>query len=558
MAIWQVAPRKFDDLVDQILYNRGIIESDQDDAKKLDFFKPDFDKDLHDPFLLKNCQKAAERIKQAIESGEKIGIFADYDADGIPGAALLYRTFLKLGLHSIVYIPNRNDGYGLSQAGLDYLKSKGCRLVVTVDLGIRSMKEALYAKKAGIDLIITDHHIPGDKIPSASLVVNPKQEGDRYPFKDLSGCGVAFKVAQGLSKLFPGLLDHKFLKWNLDLVAISTISDVVPLSGENRIFAMFGLIVIQKTKNLGLAELIKIADLKRKLIGAYAIGFQIGPRINAPGRIGYATESYELLTTSDQEEAKELAVSLNEKNEERQAAMDKAEKEAISYIEKHNLSGQKIIIIASDWSRGIIGPTASRIVEKYNRPVILFVKEKDSYTGSARSVSGINIVDILTEVSDTLEKFGGHAGAAGLSVAKAKFESFLRKVAEAGEKNIRDDDLIKKIRIDALVRPAELTKSLYEKLLRFEPFGMGNPRPVFAMENVAFKYPRFVGKGSDHLSASIGDGPDRLKVIHFNFPYEKSMINAGNTYDIVFSLGLDEWEGRENISLNVVDLKEHK
>lgn len=554
--VWQIAPRKFDDLIDQLLYNRGIIKDLDDGKKKLDFFKPDFDKDSFDPYLLKNCQKAALRIKEAVEKGEKIGIFADYDADGIPGAALLYRTFLKLGLKPVIYIPSREDGYGLSKEGLDYLKSNGCQLIITVDLGIRSIQEAPYAKKIGLDLIITDHHLPGEKIPLALYVINPKQKGDKYPYKDLSGCGVAFKIVQGLSKLFPKLLDDRFLKWNLDLVAISTISDVVPLTGENRVFAKFGLIVIQKTNNFGLTELIKTADLKPELIGAYAIGFQIGPRINAPGRIGHATKSFELLITNDPKEARELAIFLNEKNEQRQAAMEKAEKEATSYVGKHNLSEQKIIIVAGDWQRGIIGPTASRIAEKYNRPVILFTSDQKYYYGSARSISGINIMDILTGVSDIVERFGGHTGAAGVEVAKNNFVRFNKKIAEIAEAKIKDDYLMKKIKIDALVETKDLSKSLYEKLLQFEPFGMGNPRPIFTLKDVNFKYPRFVGKESDHFSASIGVGPDKLKVIHFNFPYEKSMINKDSTFDIAFSLGLDEWNGESKLSLSVVDIKQ--
>ncbi|MDO8443982.1 MAG: single-stranded-DNA-specific exonuclease RecJ [bacterium] len=553
--IWQVSPRKFDDLVDQLLYNRGVIKVEADEEAKRIFFEPDFAKNLHDPFLMKNLAKAVDRIKLAYENKEKIGIFADYDADGVPGAALFYRALKQIGIQCEVYIPSRVEGYGLSKSGLDFLKEKKCELVITIDLGIRSFAEAEYAKKIGLDLIITDHHLPDEKIPEAFLVINPKQPGDNYPNKDLCGCAVAFKLVQGLGKVFPKGLDEKFLKWNLDLVAISTISDVVPLSDENRIIAQFGLIVMRKSHNLGLAELIKIANLDPKNIGAYHVGFQIGPRINAPGRMGKATKSFELLVTEDEKEAKELAQWLNSENESRQAAMDTTEKEADEYIAENKLAENKVIILRGKWQKGVIGPTASRLVEKYSRPVILFAEEGTNLVGSARSVSGVHILELLSEAKESIEKFGGHAGAAGLSIKSVNWQKFQTKIAKVAEEKIKDSDLVKKVKIDAEVKLPELSKKLYEKLLRFEPFGMGNPRPTFMTEKVGFENIRFVGRDQNHFQARAVDEMEKIKLIHFSFPYDKSMITSDQHYDIAFTLNLDEWNGNSELCLHIIDLK---
>lgn len=554
---WKISPRKYDELVDQLLFNRGIIGDKIDDKIKQRFFEPDFLRDLTDPHEMKNLEKAVLRIQKAEENKEKIGIFADYDADGIPGAALFYKALRKIGIDCLVYIPDREKGYGLSKDGLDYLKENGCTLIVTIDLGIRSLEEAKYARSIGLDLIITDHHLPGDEIPSAEIVINPKQKGDRYPDPNLCGCAVAFKLVQGLGKVFPKQIDEKFLKWNLDLVAISTISDVVPLTGENRLLAHYGLVVMKKTKNLGLSELIKLIEIKSESLGAYAVGFQIGPRINAPGRIDQASKSFDLLVTEDEIEAKELAKYLNEKNEERQAMMDETEREAIEYIEKNKLENEKIIVAVGKWQKGVIGPTASRLCEKYYRPIILFSDGGDVLTGSARSVSGVNIVDIFTEASEHILKFGGHSGAAGITVEKKNWKKFLAGLVSAGEK-IDDGDLVKQIKIDAEVPLSQLSKKLYDKILQFEPFGMGNPRPTFVTEGIEIADHRFVGRDQNHLSAKVFDENHRYKMIHFSFPYEKTMIESKKKYDIAYGLGIDEWQGRSELSLNIIDIRNHK
>lgn len=555
MAEWIIQPRKFDDLIDQVLFNRGVI-TEKDETTKLDFLKPDFAK-LHDPFLMHNIKEAAERIKSAKEKGETIGIFADYDADGIPGAALLYKALKKLDIKSYIFIPSREGGYGLSKEGIDYLKSKNCTLIITVDLGIRNFREAEYSKKIGLDLIITDHHEPDQKIPKADLVINPKIDGDKYPYRDLAGCGVAYKLVCGLSKIYPQIINEAFLKWNLDLVAISTISDVVPLQGENRTLASFGLYVLKKTKNLGLQNLYKTANITPESINAYSVGFQIGPRINAPGRMDHATKSFELLVTENKKEARELAEWLDQKNQARQAAMERVGNEASKKIETEKLDRNNIIVVAGDWVKGVIGPVASRLADKYSRPVIILSKEKDVYSGSARSLEGVNILALVEMSEKYVAKFGGHKGACGLSIMASKYELFIKSILENAQKYIKPEDLIKKIKIDAEIKPAEIKKSLCEKILQLEPFGMGNARPVFALNNASIVSHRLMGTDQRHLSAQIKSGGNLFRIVCFGFTEQGNInnIKSNTLYDFAFTPELNYWNGETNIDLKVVDFR---
>lgn len=556
MAEWITAERKFDDLIDQVLYNRGVL-SGKNEKAKLDFLKPDYKK-LNDPFLMKNLKEAVLRIKKAVERGEIVGIFADYDADGIPGAAFLYKALTRLGIKTIPYIPTREEGYGLNKEGVDYLKNKKCSLIITVDLGIRNFNEALYCKEIGIDLIITDHHTPDDQIPEANLVINPKIAGDKYPFKELAGGGVAYKLVQGLSKIYPKKIDESFLKWNLDLIAISTISDVVPLVGENRILANFGLVVLRKSKNLGLTEIYKVSKLDPEKISAYQVGFQIAPRINAPGRMDHATKSFELLVAEDKDEVTKLAHWLEEKNLSRQKAMEKTEKEAFLKAEKESLLKNKILILCGDWIKGVIGPTASRLVEKFNRPVILLSSEGRSFCGSARSVEGVNILDLVSESANYLEKYGGHRGACGLTVLKSKFDVFLNSILGNANKSIKPEDLVRKIKIDAELFPGEISINSAHSLEKLEPFGMGNPRPIFSLSSVSIKNMRFVGAAKNHLSFSLEYGGKTYKAIYFNCDQDKKeMLNNHTLYDVALNLNVDFWNGEKYLKLNIVDIKEH-
>lgn len=552
---WDITPRTQANLLDQILFNRKV--GLDPDSKRI-FFKPDFTKDLHDPFLMNGISPAALRIVKAFEDNETVGIFADYDADGVPGAALLYRALNEIGVKSVVYIPDRESGYGLSTDGIDYLISHNCSLIITIDLGIRNFEEALYCKKKKIDLIITDHHLPALELPKAAILINPKIEGNTYPFQDLCGCGVAYKLISSLNKYFPKKINESFLKWNLDLVAISTIADVVSLVGENRILAKYGLIVLNKTKNLGLDELIKISGIEKNKVTAYSAGFQIAPRINAPGRIDHATKSFELLITKDKGEALNLAKWLNEKNESRQTEMDSIIKEAILKVNDDKLYENNLIILTGKWIKGIIGPSASRISELFCRPVILFADDGENYVGSARSLAGIDIVEIIGSAKSNVLKFGGHKGAAGLTVAKKKFEKFKSMILSYSKSHITKNNLVKRIKIDSEVDPKELTIKLTEDLSLLEPFGMGNPKPIFLLTSVKLSDIKSMGKDKNHLSVVVKKNDCDFRSVAFNFDWEKNKITTDVAYDIAFNLTLNEWNNTRKINLNIVSIKENE
>ncbi len=550
---WEIANKKYDDIILQILSNRGIIEGEADRETASNFLEPNFERDFFNPELLPDYQKVVGKIIEAKENNLKIGIFADYDADGIPGAALLSKALEALGIKSEVYIPNRESGYGLSRSGIDFLVHANCEIVITVDLGIRNFDEAAYAKEIGICLIITDHHEPDKKLPGAYAVMNPKNPESKYPFRELSGAGVIFKLIWGLSKAYPKELPESFIKWNLDLPAISTISDVVPLTGENRVIAKFGLLVLSKTKNLGLNALYEVAGIDPKKINSYTVGFQIGPRINAPGRLDHATKSFVLLTTKDKGEAQALAKSLNETNEKRQEEMQKLERHAEKIIEKENLLANNAIVIAGDWHKGVLGPSASHLIEKFNRPVIIFSDRSDPYVGSARGISGLNLIEILEKCQDDIERFGGHKGAAGLAVKKANFKKFAFAFIDKC-KSLPAELFVKKARVDVEIKASDLRLSLASRLKQLEPFGMGNPRPVFMLSGVKFSDIRCVGKDGAHLSFRLIVGEKKIKAIYFNCSLK---LKTDILYDMIFTLDEDFWNGKNYLNINAVDIREH-
>ena len=550
---WEIAEKKYDDVILQILFNRGIIslQSNLIDAKK--FLDPKFDVDLFDPLLLPDYLKIEEKIIEAKSNKIKVGIFADYDADGIPGAALLYKALDRLDIKSEIYIPNRESGYGLSEEGIDYLISKGCEIIITVDLGIRNFSEAKYAKDKKVCLIITDHHEPDTELPCAYSVTNPKIKNSRYPFRELSGAGVVFKIIQGLSKKYPKELSESFIKWNLDLVAISTISDVVPLISENRIIAKYGLSVLKKTKNIGIRELCAASEIDLSKMNAYSVGFGVGPRINAPGRIDHATKSFRLLTSTDKEEVKKLAVELNQTNEKRQEEMKKLETAAQKMIEKNKLFENNGIVVVGDWHKGVLGPSASHMAEKYFRPTIILSDRSEPFVGSARSISGVDLVKILTSCENDLERFGGHKGAAGLSIKKSNFKKFVIHFCEICNK-LNKSLFIKKIAVDYLMEQKHITLGLIRRIEELEPFGMGNKKPVFMLANIKVTDIRRIGKDKNHLSFRAIIGGKKIKAIYFNSADELSeKIN----YDMIFALEEDTWNGNHYIQLNIIDLNEH-
>lgn len=556
MKHWTLFPKKSDDIISQILINRGIELKDKDV-----FLDPNYERDLHGPFLLTGMKKAVKIILDTIKKKEKIGIFADYDADGIPGAAILTRTFNELKTDSVTYIPSRDEGYGLNEKGVRELYKNGCRLLITVDLGITGKKEVAIAEKLGMKVIVTDHHeIQKKSFPDLADVILHPDLSKRYPNKDLSGGAVAWKLACGLiSKIKNQKPKTKnILKWLLDLAGISTICDMVPLIGENRVLAKYGLIVLSKTKNLGLLSLYNVAKIKSEDMSPYQVGWQIGPRINAPGRLDHASTSFYLLTTDNRKLATELAEKLNKINNDRQNKLDEVLKKAIAKVEKEKLFQERIIIVkGKDWPSGIVGLVASRITDKYHRPSIVFGKEGDNWRGSARSTSKFDIMKALEDCKKYLLGFGGHKAAAGLTVSHENYDLLYKKLCKYAGDKISDNDLIKTIKIDAEIGTPIVDLKLVDKLKKLEPHGLGNPKPVFLLKRLAISELRLVGKDEKHLKLKLQTSDDRRQTIEAIRFCEGNCENlkVGDVIDIVCNIDENIWRDVRKVDLKIVDLK---
>lgn len=542
---WIYKIKQSEDIIVQILLNRGIDQKSQDE-----FLNPDFSNGLHDPFLLSGMSEAVDRIGQAIAQKEIVGIFADYDADGIPAGAILADLLETHGLKTFVYIPSRSEGYGLNKSGIEEIKSKGASLMITVDLGIREIENTKFAKSLGLDVIITDHHEPGEQIPDALTVINPKMKNSKYPFRELSGGGVVFKLAQALS-IKMNKINENDLKWMLDLVSITTICDVVPLVDENRIFAKYGLLVLAKTKRLGLKKLYEIAEIDPGKINTYTIGYQIGPRLNAPGRLNQKQESFDLIRTKDEAVAIKLAFELDEINKKRQLDLDRILKEARTRVFNQKLNEKKVICLwDKNWSSGLIGLVAGKLVEEFTRPVIVLEQGESLSKGSARSIDNFNIVEVLSELKDLLESFGGHTKAAGLSLKNENLDLFYDRILTIAELKLNEEDLIPKIVIDAVLDQNDLSLELFDRIQKIEPFGLGNPRPVFAVEKVEAKNIRLMGRDNSHLKFTINN----LDVVGFGMGKYKEHID-NKLIDLAFTLDENIWNGHRKIQLKIIDMQ---
>lgn len=542
---WLILPKKSNDIVEQLLINRKIKKE-----LRVSFLKPDFNRGLFNPFLMKNMDLAVNRLIRAIKNRETIGLFGDYDADGISGTALLYETLKYLGCHPEVYIPSREQGYGLNQEGIAFFVKRNVSLMITIDLGGRNINEIGYAEKNKIDTIVLDHHELGEKLPEG-IIIDPKQRGDQYPFKELAACGIVFKLIQGLSKKIKKI-NVNYLKWSLDLVAISTICDVVPLISENRILAKFGMIVLGKTKRIGLQELYKKAAILPEKIDTYIVGFQIGPRLNAPGRINQANESFYLLTSRDRLQSAQLAEKLDKINRRRQAELNRVLKEARKKVCRDGLDKKKVILIdGKNWPHGIIGLVAGKLMEEFARPVIVCERREKDLRGSARSIDAYNIIEALDFSKQYLLKYGGHKKAAGLSLELEHISNLYDKLLEVAESKLKDEDLVPKITIDAKVSIDDVNQRLLENVQKFEPFGLGNPRPVFMMEKMETSEVRTVGKEGKHLKMKVGE----IDTIGFDLGEWVGKLEDDKKIDLVFTIDEDTWDGRSKIQLKILDLK---
>ncbi|MBI4722796.1 MAG: single-stranded-DNA-specific exonuclease RecJ [Candidatus Stahlbacteria bacterium] len=529
-----------------ILINRGLT-TPQEIYK---FLNP-VTEDLHDPFLLPQMEAAVTRIIQAIKEQQKILIYGDYDVDGTTASALLYRVLKNLNITPEIYIPNRiKEGYGLTEKGIEYCLKSYVKLIITVDCGTTAVEEIGLLQKNGVDVIVTDHHNPYEELPKAIAIINPKIS--LYPFKELSGCGVVFKLAQALYKKL-GMETDKLLNY-LDLVALATVCDVTPLIEENRVFAKYGMKAIEQTKNVGLKALIEVSGLKNMPINPYYLGFVLGPKINAQGRLGEAKEVAYFLTTENRGEAYEIAKKFDTENRKRQAIQEIILKEAIQEIEKFELNKKNGIVIAREgWHPGVIGIVASKIQEKFFRPTLLIAIDGKIGKGSARSIPTFSIYNALSQCKEYLNTYGGHEAAAGFTIPIENIQAFKEKFETQIVAQLKYEELIHNFQIDGEIEIKEIDDNLVYEVERLSPFGKGNPRPVFLTKNAqVVGTPSVVKK--EHLKFRVRDGGQKsIKAIGFGLG--KVALATGNLINLIYEIEEENYLGKTNLFLKVNDIE---
>lgn len=536
---------KTEPLITKLLLDRGIHTYEEAHQ----FLHPNIAL-LHDPFLLRDMDVAVNAIKSAMKLNKSIWIYGDYDVDGITSIAVVTKCFEFLGYSTHYYIPSRQDeGYGLSEAGLEYIKAHGGDLVITVDCGITANAQAEFAKTQGIDLIITDHHECQGDLPEAVAVINPKIEG--YPFKMLAGCGVAFKLTQALL----GDQFESFYKEVIDIVALGTVADIVPLVDENRIFTKIGLEQMMHTKNPGIQALIEEAQLQGKEINSGHIGFIIAPRINASGRIGNPKIAVKMLLEKDYYTALSIAKELSALNAQRQEQERVIMEEAENYIRDHiDLYKEKILLVVGEnWHTGIIGIVASKLTDKYSRPVVVLNVEDGLAKGSARSVDGISIFGILSHFKDLYDKFGGHEQAAGLSLPLENVGLLRERLYQHGVKEIPWRLLVNEEKISAFLEPKMVTHGLVESIESLKPFGMGNPKPQFVFNHLTVDDYRIIGKAQNHLKIIVNDGIRVYDALAFNQAENLPFFKKNEKLNLLLTLEKNEFRGVETIQFLVQD-----
>jgi len=538
----------------QLLLARNI-QSPQEIEK---FFQSKYE-NLFSPFGLAGMREAIERIEKARKYKEAITIFGDYDADGLTSSALLKEVLEKIGFSPAVYIPDRNkEGYGLNVAAIDFIKSKyDPALIITVDCGMSNWEEIEYAQKQGIEVIVTDHHSIPKKLPKKCTIINPKLPGQKYPFPDLAGVGVAFKLAQAIfEKFLPKKIDQ--LKWLLDIVAIGTIADCVPLVSENRIFSKFGLIVLQKTKRTGIIEIIQCARLpigEKNPPTAENVAFQIGPRLNASGRMDHADIALNLLLENDPVKARILALEVENKNTQRQRVSLQVYKEIKATLE--DSKDYKLIVRSgAHWPLGIVGVVAGKICDEYHCPVFLLKEGKDLFEGSGRSIESFDIVSAVSALDSHVEKYGGHKQAMGLKIKPKNVKIFEKELLQMIEKEYDAEKWGKKLLIDAEVKSEEIDWDLHAEIRKFEPFGQGNREPVFLTRDLVIREIKMVGNGQKHLKFSFNAGKSKvLEGIFWKSGERFSEFKSQDKIEAVFCLRSNEWNGSRKLELHIIDIK---
>jgi single-stranded-DNA-specific exonuclease len=542
------------DSLANLMVQRNITSADEAKA----FFNPSIDY-LHDPFLMKDMNIAVDRISTAVKKNEKILVYGDYDVDGTTAVSLMY-SFLKDQYSNVdYYIPDRyKEGYGVSFQGLDYAFQTNCKVVITLDCGIKAVEKVKYARTKGLDVIICDHHYPGDEIPKALAVLDPKQPSCTYPYKELSGCGVGFKLIHAYSRVHG--IPFSSIYHYLDLVAVSIASDIVPITGENRVLAYFGLKQLNESPRTGLREIIRESDVTRALTVEDVV-FKIGPRINAAGRMETGSKAVELLVSSDTRLAIGISKEISNFNIERRSVDRIITTEAMRMISEdlRNVNSRTTVLYNPTWKKGVIGIVASRLIETYYRPTVILTESNGFATGSARSVQGYDLYQAIEACSDLLESFGGHMFAAGLTLKKENIKPFMERFEKHVYNTITDDQLVPRVFIDTDLLFSEINEDFFKTMSLFQPFGPENMSPVFVSRNVFDTGSgRMVGSSGEHLKLDLcqeSTGQKSFPAIAFNQANHFEYIRGGNPFDICYSLEMNEFRGNRNLQLNIRDIK---
>ncbi len=565
--VWKIKDNGFDkdigklskelniDLVfSTLLVQRGVRTYEQAEA----FFNPDI-KDLYDPFLMADMDKAVERIEKAISNKEKILVYGDYDVDGTTSVAMVYSFFKKHYNKLEYYIPDRyNEGYGISFKGIEYAALNRFKLIIALDCGIKAIEKIEYAKDKGIDFIVCDHHTPGDILPDAVAVLDPERKNCKYPFKYLSGCGVGFKLLHAYS--LKNEIPFDELTQYLDLLAVSIASDIVPLIDENRILAHYGLKKLNKNPCEGLKAIISCSGIEDKQIAIDDIVFKISPRINAAGRIKSGKQAVDLLISNNTEEAILLCEKINTFNQARRNIDKNITEEALKEIESFEDGNRySTVLYNRNWHKGVVGIVASRLIESFYKPTIILTESNGFAAGSARSVIGFDLYNAISQCSDLLESFGGHRYAAGLTLKIQNVPKLKEKFEKIVKDSITPEQLIPQIEIDTELNLRSITPKFYKILKRFEPFGPDNVNPIFFAESVVDNgYGRVVGSGEEHLKLSLVQEEEPFNVfpaIAFNQASHFNKISQGREFDIAFTLTENHFRGRTTMQLNIKDIK---
>ena len=564
---------EYSPLICNLLYNRNIKTQKQID----EFFNPDYLDDIHNSFLLKGMKKAVERITEAIRKKEKIFIYGDFDADGVCSSAILFLALKELGVKSPgIYIPDRDkEGHGLNEDAINFLAKKGANLIITVDCGCTNLKEVDVANSIGMDIIITDHHLLRDKLPKATALIDPFQKGDKYPFKELAGAGVAYKLACALLTSVNKGKSASFQKWLLDLAAIATITDMMPIIGENRALVKYGLGVLAQTKWPGLKELMKVSGMNPKIINSskegeapltnlnvHMIGFGIGPRLNAAGRMDHANIAYELLITKNKEKAKILSEQINKSNTKRQSSTEKIVQEINNRLNEKKIDSNFKSIFEGDpnWPVGLVGLVAGKIAGKHNVPTVIYQEKGNMIHASCRGIPQFNLIEAFSKCINYFDDFGGHKQACGFRMKKENLKKVISIFSKVAEKELKNINIEQMLDVDTEIQLEDISWQNYDQIQSFSPFGKANLEPKFLVKKAEIISCRTVGNGNKHLKLELiifGEKSlvKRINAIAFGMGNKNEVLKKGNLVDVIFELIINEWNNNRSLEMKVIDLR---